>query len=119
MARELGVATVLEGSVQKAGGKVRKNVQLLDARSDTHLWAKTYDRDLADVFAIQSEIAEKIAEQLRAHLSPGEQAAIAQAPTSDLVANDLYERARVLAIRETSIPARRVSSKPSACLRKR
>ena len=120
IAQQLGVANVVEGSVQRSGNRVRVNAQLVDARTDAHLWAQTYDRDLADVFAIQSEIAEKIAEQLQAHLSPGEQAAIAQAPTSDLVANDLYVRARVLDDQGTSIPvARRVSSKPSACLRKR
>jgi TolB-like protein/class 3 adenylate cyclase/Flp pilus assembly protein TadD len=94
--QQLGVAHVLEGSVQRAANRVRVTAQLIDARTDDHLWAQTYDRDLADVFAIQSEIAEKIAEQLRAHLSPSEHAAISQAPTSDLVANDLYERARVL-----------------------
>jgi TolB-like protein len=96
IAQQLGVANVVEGSVQRSGNRVRVNAQLVDARTDAHLWAQTYDRDLADVFAIQSEIAEKIAEQLQARLSPGEQAAIAQAPTSDLVANDLYVRARVL-----------------------
>jgi TolB-like protein/class 3 adenylate cyclase len=94
--QQLGVAHVLEGSVQRAANRVRVTAQLIDARSDAHLWAQTYDRDLADVFAIQSEIAEKIAEQLQARLSPGEQAAIAQVPTSDLVANELYARARVL-----------------------
>ena len=94
--QQLGVAHVLEGSIQRSGNRVRVNAQLVDARTDRHLWGQTYDRDLADVFAIQSEIAKKIAEQLQAHLSPGEQAAIAQAPTRDLVANDLYVRARVL-----------------------
>ena len=94
--QQLGVAHLLEGSVQRTANRVRVTAQLIDARTDAHLWAQTYDRDLADVFAIQSEIAEKIAEQLQAHLSPREQAAIAQAPTSDLVANDLYVRARVL-----------------------
>jgi TolB-like protein/Tfp pilus assembly protein PilF len=96
IAQQLGVANVVEGSVQRSGNRVRVNAQLVDARNDAHLWAQTYDRNLDDVFAIQSEIAEKIAEQLQARLSPGEQAAIAQAPTSDLVANDLYVRARVL-----------------------
>jgi adenylate cyclase len=94
--QQLGLANVLEGSVQRSGNRVRVNAQLVDARTDRHLWAQSYDRELADVFAIQSEIAEKIAEQLQARLSPSEQAAIAQAPTSDLVANDLYVRARVL-----------------------
>ncbi len=69
VARELGVGSVLEGSVQKAGDKVRVNVQLLDARVDTHLWAKSYDRDLKDVFAVESEVAQEIADALRAKLS--------------------------------------------------
>ena len=94
--QQLGVAHVLEGSVQRAANKIRVNAQLIDARDDAHLWAQTYDRDLADVFAIQSEIAETIAGQLQAHLSPIEKAAIAKAPTKDVVANDLYLRARVL-----------------------
>ena len=94
--QQLGVAHVLEGSVQRAGNQVRVNAQLIDARNDAHLWAHTYDRELADVFAIQSEIAEAIAEQLQARLSPTEKAAIAEAPTKDVVANDLYIRARAL-----------------------
>jgi TolB-like protein/Tfp pilus assembly protein PilF len=94
--QQLGVAHVLEGSVQRAVNKVRVNAQLIDARNDAHLWAHTYDRDLADVFAIQSEIAETIAAQLQARLSPSEKAAIAEAPTKDVVANDLYVRARAL-----------------------
>ena len=89
----LGVAHLLEGSVQRAGGKVRVNAQLIDARTDAHLWAQTYDRDLADVFAIQSEIAKTIADQLQAKLSPSEKAAIEKPPTADLVAYDLYVRA--------------------------
>jgi TolB-like protein/cytochrome c-type biogenesis protein CcmH/NrfG len=93
---ELGVAHLLEGSVQRADGKVRVNAQLIDARTDAHLWAQTYDRDLKDVFAIQSEIAQTIAGQLQAKLSPNEQKAIAQPPTTDLVAYDLYQRARAL-----------------------
>ncbi|HEX4637900.1 MAG TPA: hypothetical protein VH170_00270 [Chthoniobacterales bacterium] len=96
IAQQLGVAHLLEGSVQRAGGKVRVNAQLIDARNDAHLWAQTYDRDLADVFAIQSEIAQTIAEQLRAQLSPTERAAISQPPTTDVVANDLYIRAQAL-----------------------
>ncbi len=94
--QELGVAHVLEGSVQRASGKVRVNAQLIDARTDAHLWAQTYDRNLADVFAIQSEIAQTIAGQLQARLLPNEQKAIAQAPTTDLAAHDLYLRARIL-----------------------
>src|SRR5438045_6014208 len=69
---------------------------LTDARTDAHVWAQTYDRDLADVFAIQSEIAKAIADQLQAKLSPNEKAAIEQRPTTDLVAFDLYTRAKAL-----------------------
>ena len=90
VARELGVATVLEGSVQKAGDKVRVNVQLLDARVDTHLWAKSYDRDLKDVFAVESEVAQEIADTLRAKLSPSQSDALAAAPTRDTEAYDLF-----------------------------
>jgi TolB-like protein/Flp pilus assembly protein TadD len=90
VARELGVATVLEGSVQKAGDKVRVNVQLLDARIDTHLWAKSYDRDLKDVFTVESEVAQEIADALRAKLSPSQSDALATAPTHDPGAYDLF-----------------------------
>jgi len=94
--RQLGVAHVVEGSVQRAVNKVRVNAQLIDARNDAHLWAQTYDRDLADVFVIQSEIAKAIADQLQAKLSPNEKKAIEQPPTTDLAAFDLYSRARSL-----------------------
>jgi TolB-like protein/Flp pilus assembly protein TadD len=90
VARELGVATVLEGSVQKAGEKVRVNVQLIDARADTHLWAKSYDRDLKDVFAVEAEVAQEIADTLRAKLSPTEANALAANPTRDTEAYDLF-----------------------------
>jgi TolB-like protein len=92
----LGVANLLEGSVQREGGKVRVNAQLIDVRNDTHIWAQTYDRDLADIFAIQSEIAKAIADQLQAKLSPGEKAAIEKRPTRDIFAYDLYARASEL-----------------------
>ena len=98
--QQLGVAHVLEGSVQRAGGKVRVNAQLVDTRTDKHLWAQTYDRDLADVFAIQSEIAKTIADQLQAKLSPSEEKAIERPPTEDIAAFDLYTRAKnLLAVR--------------------
>jgi TolB-like protein/Tfp pilus assembly protein PilF len=90
VSQQLGAANVLEGSVQKAGGKVRVNVQLIDARADSHLWAKTYDRDLADVFAIQSEVAQEIADSLKAKLSPAEASTLASAPTKDTQAYDLF-----------------------------
>ena len=94
--KELGVAHLLEGSVQRDAKRVRVNAQLIDARTDAHLWAQTYDRDLADVFAIQSEIAKAIADQLQAKLSPNEKKAIEQPPTTDLPAFDLYNRAKSL-----------------------
>ena len=98
--QQLGVTHVVEGSVQRAANRVRVNAQLIDARSDQQLWAQTYDRDLADVFAIQSEIATAIARQLQAKLSPREKNAIEQSPTDDIAAFDLYTRAKnVLAIR--------------------
>ncbi|KAF5408356.1 MAG: hypothetical protein Udaeo2_15070 [Candidatus Udaeobacter sp.] len=90
VAHELGVVTILEGSVQKAGDKVRVNVQLLDARVDTHLWAKSYDRDLKDVFTVESEVAQEIADTLRAKLSPSQSDALATAPTRDTEAYDLF-----------------------------
>src|SRR5436309_1475402 len=93
---ELGVAHVVEGSVQRAANKIRVIAQLIDARNDAHLWPQTYDRDLADVFAIQSEIAKAIADQLQAKLSPNEKKAIEQPPTTDLAAFDLYSRAKSL-----------------------
>jgi TolB-like protein/Tfp pilus assembly protein PilF len=96
IAQQLGVANVVEGSVQRSGNRVRVNAQLVDARNDAHLWAQTYDRDLADVFAIQSEIAKAIADQLQAKLSPNEKKAIEQSPTTDLAAFDLYSRAKSL-----------------------
>jgi TolB-like protein/class 3 adenylate cyclase len=96
IAQQLGVAHVLEGSVQRSANRVRVSAQLIDARNDTHVWAEKYDRDLADVFAIQSEIAEKIADQLQAKLSPKERSAISERPTSDLSAYELYLQAKDL-----------------------
>ena len=92
----LGVGHLLEGSVRKAAGRIRITVQLIDTRTDQHLWAETYDRELADVFAIQSELAQKIASALKAALSPAEKAAIEAQPTKDLEAYDLYLQARSL-----------------------
>jgi serine/threonine protein kinase/Tfp pilus assembly protein PilF len=93
---ELGVAHVVEGSVQRAGNTVRVNAQLIDARNDAHLWAQTYDRNVADVFAIQSEIAKAIADQLQAKLSPAEKNTIEQRPTADVVAFEQYSKAKTL-----------------------
>jgi len=96
VATNLGVAHVLEGTVQRAGGRVRVNAQLIDARTDSQIWAERYDRDVADVFAIESEVAAKIVAQLQAKISPSEKAAIEQKPTADLTAHDLYIRAKTL-----------------------
>jgi TolB-like protein/class 3 adenylate cyclase/Flp pilus assembly protein TadD len=102
IAQQLGVANVVEGSVQRSGNRVRVNAQLISARNDAHLWAQTYDRDLADAFAIQSEIAKAIADQLQTKLSPAEKNAIEQRPTSDLTAFDEYSRAKTLILTATS-----------------
>jgi TolB-like protein/class 3 adenylate cyclase/Tfp pilus assembly protein PilF len=96
IADELGVAHIVEGSVQPAGNRVRVRAQLIDARSDKHVWAERYDRPLDDVFAIQSDIAKAIAGQLQAKLSPAEKAAIEQPPTTNLLAYDRYLRAKKL-----------------------
>ncbi len=92
---ELGAAHIVEGSVQKSGDAVRVNVQLIDARSDTHVWAQTYDRDLKNVFAVESEVAQQIADVLKAKMSPQETKALSQAPTENPEAYDHYLRAEV------------------------
>lgn len=94
--RQLGVAYIMEGSVQRAGDRLRINAQLIDARTDTHIWAETYDRTAADLFAIQSELAESIAAQLQAKLSPQQKAEIEERPTHDLVAFELYLQAKAI-----------------------
>jgi TolB-like protein/class 3 adenylate cyclase/Tfp pilus assembly protein PilF len=95
--KQLGVAHVLEGSVQRSGDRVRVTAQLVDARTDTQQWAERYDRDLADVFAIQSEIAKTIADQLRAKLSPQEKARVEEIPTGNTEAYVFYLRANQIA----------------------
>jgi serine/threonine protein kinase/tetratricopeptide (TPR) repeat protein len=92
--RDLGVANVLEGSLQISGDRVRINAQLIDTRTDTEIWAEQYDRKLEDIFTLQSELAQTIAAQLKATLSPGEKAEIWRQPTQDLQGYDLYLRAR-------------------------
>ena len=98
IASELGVATVLEGGVQRAGSRVRINAQLIDAKTDAHLWAETYDKALTteNIFAIQSEIALAIARALEARLTPAEQARVGSRPTKSLAAYDLFNEARYL-----------------------
>jgi TolB-like protein/Flp pilus assembly protein TadD len=98
--QQLGVANVVEGTVQRSGNRVRVNAQLINARTDKQLWGQVYDRDLADVFAIQSEIAKTIADQLQAKLSPHEEKAIGRRPTSDVAAFDLYTRAKNILLLE-------------------
>src|SRR5262245_18163405 len=92
IAKQLGVATILEGSVQKAADQVRVNVQLINAQTDSHLWAETYDRKLTDIFAVESEIAKGIAESLQAKLTGREEQALAAKPTNNPEAYDAYLR---------------------------
>jgi TolB-like protein/Flp pilus assembly protein TadD len=96
LASQLGVATVLEGAIQRAGGQVRINVQLIDAVTDEHLWAESYDRELTaeNIFAIQSDIAQAIAQALQAVLTPEEQSRVAAVPTSSFAAYEEYLRGR-------------------------
>ena len=90
---ELRVSHVLEGSVRRTGTRLHLNAQLIDTRTDTHVWVEQYDRDLNDLFAIQSEIAQKVAGRLHAKISAAEKLAIERKPTGDLVAFELYSRA--------------------------
>jgi TolB-like protein/DNA-binding winged helix-turn-helix (wHTH) protein len=94
--QQLGVAHLLEGNVQRIGNRLRVNAQLIDTRTDTHAWAQTYDRDVSDLFVIQSEIAQAIAWQLGAQISPAERRAMQRSPTGDLTAFDMYTRAKDL-----------------------
>ena len=92
IARQLGVAHLVEGSVQKVGERVRINVQLIDAQNDEHLWAELYDRNLTDIFAVQTELATRIADSLQATLSGSERQAVSEKPTNNLAAYDAYLR---------------------------
>ena len=92
IAKQLGVEHILEGSVQKSGDRVRINVQLINAGTDTHLWAETYDRMLTDVFAVESEVSQRVADSLRATLTGVEKATLASKPTQNAVAYDAYLR---------------------------
>src|SRR5256886_4868111 len=96
IAKQLGVMHILEGSVQKANDQVRVNVQLINALSDAHLWADTYDREMTDIFAVESEIAKTIADTLQAKLTGAEKQMIAAQPTSDTTAYELYLKGRLL-----------------------
>src|SRR6202171_4367207 len=94
IARQLGVANILEGSVQKVGDQVRVNVQLINAMTNAHLWAETYDRKLTDIFAVESDIAKSIADTLRAKLSSSAEHVLASRPTENPEAHELYLRGR-------------------------
>src|SRR5205807_4952875 len=100
--RALNVSHVLEGSVRRNAGRIHLNTQLIDTRTDAHVWAEEYDRNLNDIFAIQSEIAQKVAEQLHAKISAAEKHSIERPPTADLAAFDLYTRARNLFLAATN-----------------
>src|SRR5881227_2749733 len=90
---DLRISHLLEGSVRRIGTRFHMNAQLIDARTDTHVWVEQYDRDLDDLFSIQSEIAQKVAERLNAKVTSTERLAIEEKPTTDLVAFELYSRA--------------------------
>jgi len=104
IARQVGVAHILEGSVQKSGDAVRVNVQLIKAANDSHLWADTFDRKLTDIFSVESEVAKAIADQLRAKLTGQEQEVLASKPTDNLQAYDVYLRGLVYTLKTASTP---------------
>src|SRR5262249_18460414 len=105
IAKQLGVANVLEGSVQKAADQVRINVQLINAQTDSHLWADTYDRKLNDVFGLESEIAKAVAESLQAKLSSRGERALAVKPTNNPDAYDVYLRGMAFEARTAPFPS--------------
>ena len=107
IAKQLGVAHILEGSVQKAGDQVRVNVQLINALTDAHLWADTYDRKLTDIFAVESEIAKAIAETLQARLTGSEKSSIAKTPTVNPEAYELYLKGKFFAEKRTGADLRK------------
>jgi len=96
IARQLGVANILEGSVQRAAGAMRVNVQLIEAESDSHLWAESYDRDIKNIFSVESEVAQSVADALKATLLPAETARIADVPTKNPAAYDLFLKGQYL-----------------------
>ncbi|MEY2543671.1 MAG: hypothetical protein QOE81_1132 [Verrucomicrobiota bacterium] len=107
IAKQLGVAHILEGSVQKASDQVRVNVQLINALTDAHLWADTYDRKLTDIFAVESEIAKNIAETLQAKITGSEKKSIAKAPTANPQAYEFYLKGRFFWNKRTGIDLRK------------
>jgi TolB-like protein/class 3 adenylate cyclase/Tfp pilus assembly protein PilF len=104
IAKQLGVANILEGSVQKSGDAVRVNVQLIKAANDSHLWADTFDRKLTDIFSVESEVAKSIAEQLRAHLTGQEEQVITAKPTDNPEAYDAYLRGLAYTLKAATTP---------------
>ena len=109
----LRVSHVLEGSARRSGDRIHLNAQLIDTRTDTHVWAEEYDRGLNDLFAVQAEIAQKVAERLHAKISAPEKQAIQHKPTGDLVAFDLYSRANNILSGKTA--DHRISRRLSIC----
>src|SRR4029450_185362 len=105
IAKQLGVAHILEGSVQKSGDAVRVNVQLIKAANDSHLWAETFDRKLTDIFSVESEVAKSIAEQLQAKLTGQEEQVIGAKPTDNPEAYDAYLRSLAYTLRTGNSPA--------------
>ena len=105
IAKQLGVAHILEGSVQKSGDAVRVNVQLIKAANDSHLWADTFDRKLTDIFSVESEVAKAIADQLRAKLTGQEEQVIAAKPTDNPEAYDAYLRGLAYHLKTANTPA--------------
>src|SRR5262249_30796360 len=105
VAKQLGVANILEGSVQKVADQVRVNVQLINAQSDAHLWADTYDRKLTDIFGVETEIAKRIAESLQAKLTGREERALAVKPTNNADAYDAYLRGLAYSLKGSNPPA--------------
>jgi eukaryotic-like serine/threonine-protein kinase len=107
IAKQLGVANILEGTVQKVAGKVRVNVQLVNAETDSHLWAESYDRELTDIFGVESEVAKTVADTLRAKLTGNEAASLNARPTTNSAAHDLYLRGRFFWSKRTSADMKR------------
>src|SRR5213079_245616 len=110
IARQLGVAHIVEGSVQKSGDSVRVNVQLIKAANDSHLWADTFDRKLTDIFSVESEVAKAIADQLRAHISGHEEQVIAAKPTDNTEAYDAYLRGLAYSLKAGNLPANAIGA---------
>src|SRR5213075_406364 len=110
IAKQLGVAYILEGGVQKSGEAVRVNVQLIKAANDSHLWAETFDRKLTDIFSVETEVAKAIADQLRAHLTGREEQVIAAKPTDNPEAYDAYLRGLAYTLKTAATPANAIAA---------